>query len=110
MTSLCSSTRTYDGRVNSSLQLVESLVNVDPQSLRLVLAVVVLAVAEQDLSKRGSGISREYNLGRSRLTSSYAMSHLGFEDISQVIFISKEYMNIFILNYYEYFRILLGKA
>ena len=53
MTSLCSSTRTYDGRIHSSLQLVESLVNVDPQSLRLVLAVVVLAVAEQDLSKMG---------------------------------------------------------
>ena len=90
MTSLCSSTRTYNGRVDSSLQLVESLVNVDPQSLRLVLAVVVLAVAEQDLSKRGRGIRREYNLGRSCLTSSYAMSHLGFEDISQVIHMSRE--------------------
>ena len=89
-TSLCSSTRTYDGRFDFSLQLVESLVNVDPQGLRLVLAVVVLAVAEQDLSKRGKGIRREYNLGRSRLTSSYAMSHLGFEDISRVIHISRE--------------------
>ena len=86
MTSLCSSTRTYDGRIHSSLQLVESLVNVDPQRLRPVLAVVVLAVAEQDLSKRGSGISREYNLGRSRLTSSYAISHLGF-DISRELVI-----------------------
>ena len=81
--------RTYDGRVDSSLQLVESLVNVDPQRLRPVLAVVVLAVAEQDLSKRGKGIRREYNLGRSCLTSSYAMSHLGYEDISQVIHISR---------------------
>ena len=44
MTSLCSSTRTYDGRVDSSLQLVESLVNVDPQRLGPVLAVVVLAI------------------------------------------------------------------
>ena len=68
ITPLCSSMRTYDGRVDSSLQLVESLVNVDPQSLRLVLAVVVLAVAEQDLCKRGKGIRREFNLGRSRLT------------------------------------------
>ena len=50
MTSFCSSTRTYDGRVDSSLQLVESLVNVDPQRLGPVLAVVVLAVAEQDFS------------------------------------------------------------
>ena len=90
MTSLCSSTRTYDGRVDSSLQLVESLVNVDPQRLGPILAVVVLAVAEQDLSERGKGIRREYNLGRSRLTSSYAMSHLGFEDISRVIHISRE--------------------
>ena len=90
MTSLCSSTRTYDGRVNSSLQLVESLVNVDPQRLGPVLAVVVLAVAEQDLSEREKGIRREYNLGRSCLTSSYAMSHLGFEDISRVIHISRE--------------------
>ena len=93
ITPLCSSTRTYNGRVDSSLQLVESLVNVDPQSLLLlllVLAVVVLAVAEQDLSERGKGIRREYNLGRSRLTSSYAMSHLGFEDISRVIHISRE--------------------
>ena len=86
MTSLCSSTRTYDGRVDSSLQLVESLVNVDPQRFRLVLAVVVLAVAEQDLSERGKGIRREYNLGRSRLTSSYAISHLGF-DISRELVI-----------------------
>ena len=49
ITSLCSSTRTYDSRVDSSLQLVEGLVNVDPQRLGPVLAVVVLAVAEQDL-------------------------------------------------------------
>ena len=56
MTSLCSSTRTYDGRVNSSLQLVESLVNVDPQRLGPVLAVVVLAVAEQDFSWMGKRI------------------------------------------------------
>ena len=90
ITPLCSSTRTYNGRVDSSLQLVESLVNVDPQRLGPVLAVVVLAVAEQDLSERGKGIRREYNLGRSRLTSSYAMSHLGFEDISRVIHISRE--------------------
>ena len=86
MTSLCSSTRTYDSRVDSSLQLVESLVNVDPQRLRPVLAVVVLAVAEQDLSEREKGIRREYNLGRSRLTSSYAISHLGF-DISRELVI-----------------------
>ena len=56
ITPLFSSTRTYDGRVNSSLQLVESLVNVDPQRLGPVLAVVVLAVAEQDSSWMGKRI------------------------------------------------------
>ena len=56
ITPLCSSTRTYDGRVDSSLQLVESLVNVDPQRLGPVLAVVVLAVAEQDFSWMGKRI------------------------------------------------------
>ena len=56
ITPLFSSTRTYDGRVNSSLQLVESLVNVDPQRLGPVLAVVVLAVAEKILV----GWEREY--------------------------------------------------
>ena len=38
----------------------------------------------------GTRIWREYNLGRSRLTSSYAISHLGFEDFSRVIHINRE--------------------
>ena len=60
--------KTHDGGVHLVAEVGERLVHVDAQGLGEVLAVVVLAVAEQDLSKRGKGIRREFNLGRSRLT------------------------------------------